>query len=224
MKKKTLFILFALFIFLLIIILLILTYLSLIQKGNSNVGNNKITNTPTTIPTQKDIFVDTSTPSITPTTQTQVWETFNYDFIDFEPKFSIDYPADWEALIDYESSGGNDVRLFKNGKSIHFDASALGSYPPEEILKFFVTNGGSYDFEFTTTLLNTGYLDTDSFPDNAPYSIFRLNHNTNELVNYAIIAQPYTLTGSKGYLFIWDQSGQDLQLIKEMLESLKVIP
>ncbi len=152
------------------------------------------------------------------------WKTFNYNFPDYNPNFSIDYPANWETLIDYESSGGNDVRLSKGTRKIEFDTTVIGEHPHEEVLRSFLTNFNSYGFNFKVELIKEESLKSGGFPQSVPYSIYKLSNTSEPSINYAIIAQPYHMEYGKGFLLIWDRSGEDLELITEMLESLKVIP
>lgn len=229
MKKKiVLIVLSSLFLSLIAIALVLIFRPFDDNKGLEELRNDLTQATPPTVlvtPTKTNLqnLPVSSTVQATPA---QSWKTFNYDFAGFEPKFSINYPADWEVLIDYESSGGNDVRLFKDNRRIEFDATIAGIPPHDhqEILQAFVTNFGSHEFNYTVTLIESGNLITGHFTKNPPYSIYRLTNNTDNSVSHAIIVDPYQLDGYLGSLFIWDRSGQDLQLIKEMLGSLKVIP
>lgn len=224
MKNKISLILSSLIICLLITIpIVILTNL----PGNDSSKNS--TYPPFPSPTNESALTSLSPTfdiTVSPSFPVREWETLNYDFADFEPKFSIDYPADWKALIDYESSGGNDVRLSKEDRQIEFDATVVGvpTHNHEDALQAFVTNFGSREFSYKVSLHESGNLMVGNFKDHPNYSIYKLTNSMDNSVSYAIIVDPYHLDGHLGSLFIWEKSGQDLELIKQMLMSVKVIP
>lgn len=221
MKKKI-----VLLAFLIIPIVLVVVYF-LSRNSSTNTMFPSYTPTPSATPssaTNPPSTVVEITSSSSPSTNKQSWATFNYNFTNFNPKFSIDYPSDWDTHINYEASGQDDIILTNSRDTIHIDATIPG-VPSEdhiEILKVFLTNFGSKKFDYTPELLEQSTLEGSKFTSQVPYSVFKLVSNSQN-IEYAIIAQPYTLDNSKGYVFIWDKTGNNLELIKEILNSLKPI-
>lgn len=156
-------------------------------------------------------------PTILPT---PIWETLVYDFEQFNPTFSVNYPGDWDALIDLESSGGSDLRLSKDKRNIEVDATGYADIPFEDVMISYVTNFGSLPFDYTFEQIDKGSMSNGS-NNSIEYEIFKLQNNESGTYSFVIIAEVFEIYDGPGYLFIWDKTGQDLELIKEILSTVK---